>query len=253
MITSKTNELIKHIKALHTKKERDERKEFIVEGKKMVKEAIDANLEITNIIICEELLKENFEAKQDKVEYVSKIVFEYISDTQTPQGILAIVKKPEYPKEYGEKIFALDNVQDPGNVGTIIRTLDSAGINTLLLSENCADEYNMKVIRSTMGAIFRVKIYRGSNLKETLINLKTKGYKIIVTDLNTKANLFEYEFPKKAIVVIGNESNGVSEEIKNIADERVKIPMVGGTESLNAGVAASLMAYEILRKNNHID
>ena len=160
------------------------------------------------------------------------------------------MKRPEYSEEYGEKIFALDNVQDPGNVGTIIRTLDSAGINTLLLSETCADEYNTKVIRSTMGAIFRVKTYRESNLKEKLESLKKQGYKIIVTDLDTEANLFEYAFPSKTIVVIGNESKGVSEEIKNIADVKVKIPMVGKTESLNAGVAASLMAYEILRKSN---
>lgn len=253
MITSKANELVKHVKALHIKKERDEKNEFIVEGKKMVKEALDANFEIIKIIACEELLKEKFDIRKCDVEYVSRNIFEYISDTQTPQGILAIVKKPENIKEYGEKIFALDSVQDPGNVGTIIRTLDSVGINTLLLSENCADEYNMKVIRSTMGAIFRVKMYREPNLRETLLDLQEKGYKVIVTDLNTKANLFEYEFPPKAIVVIGNESNGVSEEIKNIADERVKIPMIGGTESLNAGVAASLMAYEILRKDNHMN
>lgn len=250
MITSKTNELIKHIKSLHNKKERDENKEFIVEGKKIVKEAIEADFKIVKIIVCKELLKEEYESKKFEIEYVDENIFKYISDTQTPQGILAIVKRPEYSEEYGEKIFALDNVQDPGNVGTIIRTLDSAGINTLLLSETCADEYNTKVIRSTMGAIFRVKTYRESNLKEKLESLKKQGYKIIVTDLDTEANLFEYAFPSKTIVVIGNESKGVSEEIKNIADVKVKIPMVGKTESLNAGVAASLMAYEILRKSN---
>ena len=250
MITSKTNELIKHIKSLNNKKERDENKEFIVEGKKIVKEAMEADFKIVKIIVCKELLKEEYESKKFEIEYVDENIFKYISDTQTPQGILAIVKRPEYSEEYGEKIFALDNVQDPGNVGTIIRTLDSAGINTLLLSETCADEYNTKVIRSTMGAIFRVKTYRESNLKEKLESLKKQGYKIIVTDLDTKANLFEYAFPSKTIVVLGNESTGVSEEIKNIADVKVKIPMVGKTESLNAGVAASLMAYEILRKSN---
>lgn len=248
MITSKTNELIKHIKSLHIKKERDENKEFIVEGKKVVREAIEANFKIVKIIVCEDLLKEKYENKKFEVEYVDENIFKYISDTQTPQGILAVVKKPEYSEKCGEKIFALDNVQDPGNVGTIIRTLDSAGINTLLLSENCADEYNMKVIRSTMGAIFRVNIYRESNLKEKLKKLKDENYKIVVTDLDTDANLFEYTFPDKAIIVIGNESKGVSKEIKDIADVKIKIPMVGKTESLNAGVAASLIAYEILRK-----
>lgn len=248
MITSKTNELIKQIKNLHTKKYRDESNEFLVEGKKIVKEAIEANFKISKIIVCEELLKEEFSDKRFEIEYVSKNVFEYISDTMSPQGIMAIVKKPEYENKYDNMIFALDNVQDPGNVGTIIRTLDSAGINTLLLSTGCADEYNPKVIRSTMGAIFRIKICSELNLLEKLKELKLDGYKIIVTALNADSNLFEFEFPPKAIIVIGNESNGVCKEIQALADVRIKIPMVGGTESLNAGVAASLMAYEAFRK-----
>lgn len=251
MITSKANELVKHIKSLHSKKGRDEANEFIVEGKKIVLEAIESNLQISKIIVCEEMLKESFASEKYDIEYVNANVFEYISDTKTPQGILAIVKKSINDTVYGNVIFALDNVQDPGNLGTIIRTLDSTGINTLLLSENCADEYNMKVIRSTMGAIFRVNTYRKQDLLSEILLLKSKGYNVIVTDLDADANLFEYEFTNKVVIVIGNEANGVSDDIKKVADIRIKIPMVGKTESLNAGVAASLMAYEVLRKRKN--
>jgi TrmH family RNA methyltransferase len=184
------------------------------------------------------------------VEFVSSNVFEYISDTKTPQGIMAIVEKRDNSNiGYADTMFALDNVQDPGNLGTIIRTLDCAGINNLLLSSGCADEYNPKVIRSTMGAIFRVNVFSDLNLKSELEKLKDQGYNIIVTSLEGATNMFEHKFEGKNIVVIGNESNGVSKEIQELANVRIKIPMLGQTESLNAGVAASLVAYEIMRNN----
>ncbi|MBQ8299988.1 MAG: RNA methyltransferase [Clostridia bacterium] len=251
MITSKTNDLIKYIKSLSLKKNRDESGDFIVEGIKMVNEVVLSDYKIKKILICEELLGESFDARNNEVEFVSKVVFEYISDTKTPQGIMAVVSKKETSKVVlGENIFALDNVQDPGNLGTIIRTLDCAGINTLLLSKGCADEYNTKVIRSTMGAIFRVNILSDLELKEELEKLKEDGYNLVVTSLEGATSLFEHKFSGKNVIVIGNESNGVSKEIQEIANVRIKIPMVGQTESLNAGVAASLMAYEVLRTNS---
>lgn len=251
MITSKTNELIKYIKSLHLKKERDAKKVFIVEGKKMVAEALDAKLPIEHIIICEELFNEEINTSNYTTTFVSKSIFEYITDTKTPQGILAVVKQKEHKKVYENTIFALDNVQDPGNLGTIIRTLDCAGINTLILSEGCADSYNSKVIRSTMGAIYRVNIFANINLKEELIELKKQGYDIVVTSLDANSDLFSYNFKEKSVVIIGNESNGVSKEIQELANEKIIIPMCGKTESLNAGVAASLIAYEIYRKRKN--
>lgn len=249
MITSKSNELIKHINSLHLKKNRDESGEFVVEGIKMVKEAIDSDFEISEIIICEEIFKEEIDTKGNNIEYVSESVFKFISDTTSPQGILAVLKKKnEFLSISEDVIFALDGVQDPGNLGTIIRTLDCAGINTLLLSTECADSYNSKVIRSTMGAIFRVNIFDGLDLYTKLKELKSQEYNIIVTALDADYNLFDYGFEGKNIVVIGNESKGVSKEIQELANVKIKIPMVGKTESLNAGVAASLTAYEALRK-----
>lgn len=145
-------------------------------------------------------------------------------------------------------IFALDNIQDPGNLGTIIRTLDCAGISTLLLSKGTVDLYNPKVVRGTMGAIYRVNILKDLELKETLLEMKKEGYQIVVTDLSASMFHYDLNYQQKLVIVIGNESNGVNEEIKSIADVKIKIPMLGRTESLNAGVAASVVAYEAVRK-----
>lgn len=250
MITSKSNELVKYIKGLQLKKNRDESGEYIVEGLKMVREAVEEKHEVVTLILCEEIFKEQFNMpKNCKVESVSKNVFEYLSDTESPQGIMAIVKKKDIVNlENADVIFALDHVQDPGNLGTIMRTLDATGINTLLLSKGCADEYNPKVVRSTMGAIFRVNIQDNVDLASKLKELQKKGYLVIVTALDADSGLFEYSFPEKCVIVIGNESKGVSKEIQELANIRIKIPMIGKTESLNAGMAASLMAYEVLRK-----
>lgn len=248
MITSKTNELIKHIKNLHQKKFREEYGEFFVEGKKLVLEAISENLQILKIIVCEELFSEELAIEAKNIEYVDKKVFEFISDTKTPQGIMAILKIPEKEQTYEKVIFALDDLQDPGNLGTIIRTLDCAGINTLILSEGTADIYNPKVVRSTMGAIYRVNCFEKEDLREELMTLKEKGYKVVITALDAEINHYGLDFTdQKYVIVIGNESKGVSNEIQALADVKVKIPMLGRTESLNASVAASIMAYEYVR------
>lgn len=250
MITSKTNELIKHVKSLHQKKFRDEYKEYFVEGVKLINEAISENKEIIKILICDELLREEFSIpSEDSVEYVAKNVFEYVSDTQSPQGILAVIKMDEFKGEVCENtVFALDDLQDPGNLGTILRSLDSAGINTLLLSKDTVDLYNPKVIRSTMGAIFRVKVLDNLDLKEELLKLKKAGYKVVITSLDTNEMHYNLNFSDRLVIVIGNEAKGVKKEIQDLADIKVKIPMLGRTESLNASVAASVIAYEKVRQ-----
>lgn len=253
MITSKNNELIKYIKSLHQKKFRDEYGEFFVEGIKLVEEAISEKLEISKIVICEEIFKEKVDFRDCDVEYVNENVFNFISDTKTPQGIMAIIKIPKVNDKFGDTIFALDNLQDPGNLGTIIRTLDCAGIDSLLLSRGTVDLYNPKVIRSTMGAIFRVNCFEDVDLEKKLIDLKKDGYKIVVTALDAKMYHYDLDFKDKYVIVIGNEAKGVSKEIQDLADIKVKIPMLGRTESLNASVAASLMAYEKVRKQTCVN
>ena len=165
----------------------------------------------------------------------------------TPQGILAVIKKKKSSQILGNVVFALDNLQDPGNLGTIVRTLDCAGINSLFLSKGTVDLYNPKVIRSTMGAIFRVDCFEEVDLENKLLDLKEKGYKVVVTALDANIWHYDLDFKEKYVFIIGNEAKGVSKEIQNLADIKVKIPMLGRTESLNASVAASLIAYENVR------
>lgn len=248
MITSKENELIKHIKSLNQKKYRDEYGEYFIEGIKQVTEAIEECADIKQIIICEELLQKSIDVKNFPTEFVSDKVFKSISDTQSPQGILAVLSKKEHNKDFSNVVFALDDVQDPGNVGTIIRSLDCAGIKNLIVSNGTADVYNPKVVRSTMGAIYRIQIDESNDLMLTLVELQKKGYKVIVTTLDTDNYYDTLKFDEKVVIVIGNESKGIKKEIQNLADIKVKIPLLGKTESLNAGVAASIIAYEYVRK-----
>ena len=182
--------------------------------------------------------------------YVTKKIFEYITEVKTPQGILAIIKKEsnENNIDYSQDIIvALDGIQDPGNLGTILRTVDSVGLNQILVSKDTADCYNPKVVRSTMGAIFRVKVIECEDLEKTLKEMKKHKYSILTTSLQTENSIYDVKY-KKDVIVIGNEANGVTEKIQNLADKKVKIPMLGKTESLNASVATGVILYEYVRQ-----
>ena len=257
VITSKDNEVIKNIKKLKEKKYRDERKEFIVEGIKLIQEAMNENAKIKMIVVCEECLKDEtieqkllYQIAKYNCIYVTPQVFSSITDVKNPQGMLAVIEienTEDIIKFDEDMIFILDGIQDPGNLGTILRTLDSAGFSQLIVSEDTVDAYNPKVVRSTMGAIFRVKVIESKDLIRTIRNIKKHRYETVVTSLSTDENIYDIDYNKK-IVVIGNESNGVSKEIMNIADIKAKIPMLGKTESLNAAVATSIIAYEYVRR-----
>lgn len=257
VISSKDNEIVKNIKKLKEKKYRDLENAYIIEGIKLVKEAIYENAKIRQIIMCEnyadnkEIDKETlYEISKYNLIYVTEKVFNTITDVKTPQGIIAIVEKNNSTCEinYSEEIIiALDDVQDPGNLGTIIRTADSANLKQIILSKNSADPYNPKVVRSTMGGIFRVNIIEVDNLEETLKQTQKNGFKVMVTVLDTQKSIYDVNYNKK-VIIIGNEANGISKAIQNIADEKVKIPMLGKTESLNASVAAGVMIYEYVRR-----
>lgn len=150
--------------------------------------------------------------------------------------------------KYNEDIIiVLDGIQDPGNLGTILRTVDSTGLSQIVLSKTSVDAYNPKVVRSTMGAIFRVKVIEAENLVETLKNMKKHKYKIVATSLSGTENIYEMDYNKK-VIVIGNESKGVSKEILDVSDSKTKIPMLGKTESLNAGIATGVILYEYVRR-----
>ena len=251
-ISSKANEQVKHVKKLAQKKYREEYLEFIIEGIKIIKEAIAEKQDIKAVFVNEEnkdeLLKSIPEIEKMNLNIVEKNVFQDMSDVMNPQGILAIVKKEENMKiDYNEKLFLiLDGISDPGNLGTIIRTADSLNMKQIIVSSNTLDVYNPKVVRSTMGAIFRVKVIYVDDLTKEVNMLKQKGIKVLATDLKTNKSIYEADYNSSAIV-IGNESNGVTEEVLNASSERIKIPMNGKTESLNAAVATSIILYEANR------
>ena len=230
-ITSKDNELIKHIRKLKDKKYRDESNEYVVEGVKLVEEAVKENAKIKQIIVCEDTTR-TYEipthimleiAKYECIS-VSDKIFNIITQVTNPQGIMAIIEKNAQNAkiDYTQDIIVvLDDVQDPGNLGTILRTVDSIGLNQIIVSKGTADAFNSKVVRSTMGAIFRIKIIEVENLAQAIKEMRKHHFKLMVTSLQTKNSIYDIDFYKK-IIVIGNEANGVSKEIQDMADEKQK-------------------------------
>ena len=256
-ISSKDNELIKHIKKLKDKKERDLSNEYIIEGIKLIQEAIQENAKIKQIIICDDCEKTEsipkdlmYEIAKQECIYVTNKVFDSITEVMNPQGILAIIEKQSKEIQIDDKqdiILALDDIQDPGNLGTILRTADSIGLTQILVSKGTADSYNPKVVRYTMGAIFRVKIIECEDLVKTLKEIKKHKFEIVVSSLQTDNSIYDINYHKK-VIVIGNEANGVKKEIQDLADKKIKIPMLGKTESLNASVATGIILYEYVRQ-----
>ncbi len=257
MITSRENKLIKFIYALnHDKKVRENENAYVVEGIKLIQELNDPT-QILYLLISEDFKMMHIKPLADlesclkiDLNVSSKKVFDSISTMQTPEGILAVVQKKKYDLEpvihkKRARIFLLDSVSDPGNLGTIIRSADAFGLDGILLSKNSVELYNPKVVRSTMGSIFRVPIIEEVENVEYIKRLKENGFKILSTDLNSTSYIDEMDLKKndKLCVVIGNESRGVSEEILEISDERVKIRMNGNAESLNVGIACSILIY----------
>lgn len=256
IITSKDNEMVKHIRKLKEKKYRDEYGEYIVEGIKLINEAIEENLNVKTIVVCDncdkEIINQNsmYEVAKHNCVYVDEKVFNTITEVKNPQGILAVIEKKDKEKEINYKediIVVLDDIQDPGNLGTILRTVDSAGLTQIIVSKKSGDVYNSKVVRSTMGAIFRVNVIESDNLVQTIKEIKKHKFSVISTSLDTDKSIYDVEY-KKVAIVIGNEANGVSKEIQDLSDTRIKIPMLGKTESLNASVATGIVVYEYVRQ-----
>lgn len=240
VISSKENEFIKHVKKLKDKKYRDISNEYLIEGIKILEEAIKEKANIKQIIICDDCEKTSnipkelmYEIAKQECVYVTSKLFNTLTEVSNPQGILAIVEKNNVQEKLNigsidfnqDIILALDDIQDPGNLGTILRTVDSIGINQILVSKGTADAYNPKVVRSTMGAIFRVKIIECENLEQTLKEIKKHKFEILITSLQTTNSIYDIKYNKK-VLVIGNEANGVSENIQRLADKKIKIPML---------------------------
>lgn len=255
MITSTSNRQVKNIIQLNKKsKARKEADVFIVEGIKMF-------LEAPRECIEQVYVSESFLSKQENKDILGGIHYEVLednvflaaSDTKTPQGILCIIKQfhnsiDDIIKNDRVHIILLEDLQDPGNLGTILRAGEGAGISGVILSSNCVDIYNPKTIRSTMGSIYRVPFVYVENLKDIVKLLKDNKIITYAAHLKESENYEKIDFTKPTAFMIGNEGNGLSDELSSMSDAYLKIPMAGKVESLNAAIAASILMYETARQ-----
>jgi TrmH family RNA methyltransferase len=255
MITSNNNAQVKRLVQLQKKsKVRNEEKVFLVEGLRMFLEVPAKRVE--KVYISESLYnkkKEELNLEKFSVEILSDSVFEYVSDTKTPQGILCIVEQERYDIEdllniKNPHFMVLDNLQDPGNLGTIVRTAEGAGVDAVFLSKESVDIYNPKTIRSTMGSIYRMPVIYIEDLLELLKIFKQKGIKSYAAHLDGKNSYDKESYQAGTAILIGNEGNGLRDEVANSADVWVQIPMQGQVESLNAAIAASILMFEVYRQ-----
>lgn len=258
MITSTGNSQVKNI--INLLKKSGERRRcglFAVEGLKMFleipKERIDKIYASESFAYANKELLSNY-----AFEMVSDKVYGQMSDTKTPQGILAVVNMLEYtmddiiPAERVPLVLMLENIQDPGNLGTMIRTAEGAGVTGIIMSGDTVDIYNPKAIRSTMGSLFRMPFIYSDDICETADVLKERGVRLYAAHLNGDNNYFEEDMTVPSAIMIGNEGNGLSEKLADKADKLIKIPMSGSLESLNAAVSSAVIMYEVYRQRHRI-
>ena len=246
LITSAKNPKILAWKSLQEKKGRDAQDAFLVEGTKMVRESFSSGFDVLALLIREDYTLSFSVPEQTPVWHLSSGAFSAVSETRTPQGIAAVLSRKLNPLS-GKRFIALDAVQDPGNVGTIIRTADAAGFDGVILGKECADIFSPKVLRSTMGSIFRMGFSMPDDLASFLRDLRTRGFSILSSQLDGDLFYERENVSDSFVLVIGNEGNGISEDVKREATHRLRLPMRGGAESLNAAVAAGIMMYELTK------
>lgn len=258
VITSNSNPRVKQLVQWKKKrKARDEEGIFLVEGIRMFREVPPDKLQ--QVYVAESFYKKGegdicylTERTGIRPEILSDSVFAYVSDTKTPQGILCVVKQMRYQwKELlGEcpHLLVLDRLQDPGNVGTIFRTAEGAGVTGILMDRECADIYNPKTIRSTMGSIYRMPFYIVEDLGGEILALKDQGIRTYAAHLEGSVDYDTEDYRKPCAFLIGNEGNGLRPEIAKLADTYIKIPMAGQVESLNAAIASAVLMFEVSRQ-----
>ena len=256
-ISSKDNEKVKYTKSLLKSKNRQKESKYIIEGYRILTLAIECNADLDYVFI-----NETFEEKEEhknflnilednniKVFKTTNKIFKELVDTENTQGILGVIrfkeKKIEHNINQEDKfVLILDRIQDPGNMGTIIRTADAAGVDAIIALKGCVDIYNPKVIRSTMGSIFDMNIIHAT--QDDAVNfLKSNDFNIVSSYLQTDNYYHETTYDGKIALVIGNEANGINDELIAQSDKLVKIPIYGNAESLNAAISAAVLMYEI--------
>ena len=242
------------LRTLDKPKSRRENRLFMVEGYKMTSEALAAG--VCQILLVQMDRISDYRlvidsAMQRGVDCVAlpESIIRVLGTASTPQGICCAASLPNEPIHLeGELLIALDGVQDPGNVGTILRTADAAGYNGAVLGSGCADPFGPKALRATMGSVFRVPLKQTADLKQELEVMHNRGYALVSTELGGD-DFFENCPKQKCVLIIGNEGNGISDAISAISTHHLALPMYGGAESLNAAVAAGIMIYELSRQH----
>lgn len=245
---------VKYYSTLLNKKYRDRERKFIVEGKRLVEEAVESSFECEIVTATQSFIEENKKfiseiSKKCRVETVKEIDLNRITDTQSPQGIAGIFIKGKFNFVFEAKsnlILAMEDISDPGNVGTIFRNADWFGIKQIILSGECAEVFNPKVLRASMGSIFHVDFFDTVDLYLELQRLKENGYKVAVADMNGE-NIYNYSKPEKLVVVVCNEAHGPSENLIELADIKLTVPAKGKAESLNVASASAVILSELTK------
>lgn len=251
-ISSKDNKIVKLCEQLSRKKYRDKLDCYLIEGENLIEEAVKNRAEIQTVLV-----REGYSGKLWGLENVAFVleekIFKTLAQTETSQGIIAIVKKPLISRERfiedkgGGNFVVLDRLQDTGNIGTILRTADAAGYRLAIVMRGTADVFSPKVVRAATGSLFRMPVVFMDSEDELLEFTRAAGKKLVATCFDTDSYYYDVDLKENIALIIGNEGNGISENLIESSDIKIKIPMYGNIESLNASVAAGILMYEAVR------
>ena len=254
-ITSGENRIFRLCEQLTHKKYRDKLGMYLIEGENLLEEAVKNHAEIKTVLVRQDY-GGNFYGSDDKVFYLSDRLFDRLSQTETSQGVIAAVKKPEFSQEeFTDKndcsnYVVLDRLQDPGNIGTIIRTADAAGYGLVIAMKGTADVFSPKAVRAATGSLFRMPVVFMDSVDELMEFTRAAGKKLAATCFDTDRYYYDEDLRENIALIIGNEGGGICRELIESSDLKIKIPMHGNIESLNASVAAGILMYEAVRPRN---
>ena len=250
-ISSKDNKIFRLCEQLSHKKYRDKLGLYLIEGENLLEEAVKNGAAIKTVLMCRDYRGSLF-GTEDKSFCLSDKLFEQLSQTETTQGIMAVVEKPEFsPDRFidrgGGNFIVLDRLQDPGNIGTILRTADAAGYELAIVMKGTADVFSPKVVRAATGSLFRMPVVFMDSVDELMEFTRAAGKKLVATCFDTDRYYYDENLKENIALIIGNEGSGISRELIECSDLKIKIPMHGNIESLNASVAAGILMYEAVR------
>lgn len=250
-ISSKDNKIFRLCEQLSHKKYRDKLGLYLIEGENLLEEAVKNGAAIKTVLMCRDYRGSLF-GTEDKAFCLSDKLFEQLAQTETTQGIMAIVEKPELSPDLflnrgGGNFIVLDRLQDPGNIGTILRTADAAGYELAIVMKGTADVFSPKAVRAATGSLFRMPVVFMDSVDELMEFTRAAGKKLVATCFDTDRYYYDENLKGNIALIIGNEGSGISRELIECSDLKIKIPMHGNIESLNASVAAGILMYEAVR------